>query len=137
MDYLRRDIGYSEISMGISGTTQDGVTTWTYTFILTDVNYYTTAAQEREMDQKVSRVLSSLALDGKSQKEKIDAIYNYLIRNVKMSATRSWRTRATSSSIPAMPLWSSTAPSARALPGPSTGLTLEAASTAGSSPVTP
>ena len=82
-DYLRRDIGYSEISMGISGTTQDGVTTWTYTFILTDVNYYTTAAQEREMDQEVSRVLSSLALDGKSQKEKIDAIYNYLIRNVK------------------------------------------------------
>ena len=82
-DYLRRDIGYSAISMGISGTTQDGVTTWTYTFILTDVNYYTTAAQEREMDQEVSRVLSSLALDGKSQKEKIDAIYNYLIRNVK------------------------------------------------------
>lgn len=82
-DYLRRDIGYSEISMGISGITQDGVTTWTYTFILTDVNYFTTAAQEREMDQEVSRVLSSLALDGKSQKEKIDAIYNYLIRNVK------------------------------------------------------
>ena len=82
-DYLRRDIGYSEITMGISGTTQDGVTTWTYTFILTDVNYFTTAAQEREMDQEVSRVLSSLALDGKSQKEKIDAIYNYLIRNVK------------------------------------------------------
>ena len=82
-DYLRRDIGYSEISMGISGTTQDGVTTWTYTFILTDVNYFTTAAQEREMDQEVSRVLSSLALDGKSQKEKIDAIYHYLIRNVK------------------------------------------------------
>ncbi len=82
-DYLRRDIGYSKINMGISGTTQDGVTTWTYTFILTDVNYYTTAAQEREMDQEVSRVLSSLALDGKSQKEKIDAIYNYLIRNVK------------------------------------------------------
>ena len=82
-DYLRRDIGYSEISMGTSGITQDGVTTWTYTFILTDVNYYTTAAQEREMDQEVSRVLSSLALDGKSQKEKIDAIYNYLIRNVK------------------------------------------------------
>lgn len=82
-DYLRRDIGYSKITMGISGTTQDGVTTWTYTFILTDVNYFTTAAQEREMDQEVSRVLSSLALDGKSQKEKIDAIYNYLIRNVK------------------------------------------------------
>ena len=82
-DYLRRDIGYSEISMGISGTTQDGVTTWTYTFILTDVNYFTTAAQEREMDQEVSRVLSSLNLNGKSQKEKIDAIYNYLIRNVK------------------------------------------------------
>lgn len=82
-DYLRRDIGYSEITMGISGTTQDDVTTWTYTFILTDINYFTTAAQEREMDQEVSRVLSSLALDGKSQKEKIDAIYNYLIRNVK------------------------------------------------------
>lgn len=82
-DYLRRDIGYSEISMGISCTTQDGVTTWTYTFILTDIQYFTTAAQEREMDQEVSRVLSSLALDGKSQKEKIDAIYNYLIRNVK------------------------------------------------------
>lgn len=82
-DYLRRDIGYSKITMGISGTTQDGVTTWTYTFILTDVNYFTTAAQEREMDQEVSRVLSSLNLNGKSQKEKIDAIYNYLIRNVK------------------------------------------------------
>ena len=82
-DYLRRDIGYSEITMGISCTTQDGVTTWTYTFILTDIQYFTTAAQEREMDQEVSRVLSSLALDGKSQKEKIDAIYNYLIRNVK------------------------------------------------------
>lgn len=82
-DYLCRDIGYSKITMGFSGATRDGVTTWTYTFILTDVNYFTTAAQEREMDQEVSRVLSSLALDGKSQKEKIDAIYNYLIRNVK------------------------------------------------------
>ena len=82
-DYLRRDIGYSEISMGYSGITQDGATTWTYTFVLGNIKYFTTASQEQEMDREVSRVLSSLNLAGKSQKGKIDAIYDYLIHNVK------------------------------------------------------
>lgn len=82
-DYLRRDIGYTAIAYGGGWSTEDGVTTWTHTFILQDIGYFTTAAQEREMDQEVSRVLSSLALDGKTQKGKIDAIYDYLIHNVK------------------------------------------------------
>ena len=82
-DYLLRDIGYTGIAYGGGWSTKDGVTTWTHTFILQDIGYFTTAAQEQEMDREVSRVLSSLALDGKTQKGKIDAIYDYLIHNVK------------------------------------------------------
>ena len=82
-DYLRRDIGYIGIGFEGSGSVEDGVITYTYTFTLGSIKYFTTAAQEREMDQKVSQVLASLALDGKTQKGKIDAIYDYLIRNVK------------------------------------------------------
>ena len=44
--------------------------------------YYTTEEQEAELDGEVDRLLASLDLNGKDNKEKIDTIYNYLCQNV-------------------------------------------------------
>ena len=89
------------------------------------------------MDQEVSRVLSSLALDGKSQKEKIDAIYNYLIRNVKYVSDAELADESNVikySSYAALVQHSAVC---QGFAGPSIGCAWKAASTAGSSPVTP
>ena len=53
-----------------------------YTLIY-QVTYYTTAAQEAEMDTAVASVLTELSLDGKSDYEKIKAIYDYICANVE------------------------------------------------------
>ena len=50
-----------------------------YNFNLT---YYTTAAQESEMNSAVSSVISSLKLSGKSDYQKTCAIYDYVCDNV-------------------------------------------------------
>ena len=44
--------------------------------------YYTNAQQEQELDQKVAQIISSLNLNGKSDYEKIEAIYSYVCKNV-------------------------------------------------------
>ena len=46
------------------------------------INYYTTKQQEDELDKKIDAVLTELALDGKTQYEKIYEIYSYICRNV-------------------------------------------------------
>ena len=51
--------------------------TMEYTF-----TYYTTSAQESELDQAIQQVLTQLNLDGKTDYEKIYDIYNYICQNV-------------------------------------------------------
>ena len=74
-DYLRYEFG------GYRGRysydDQTGIFRCTYAFL-----YYTTAAQEAELDKEVGRVLAELNLTEKTPKEKVDAIYDYLCSHV-------------------------------------------------------
>lgn len=54
----------------------DYIITWTIT-------YYTSAEQEAQMNQAVANLLASLKLTGKSNYEKVSAIYDYVCSNVK------------------------------------------------------
>lgn len=54
-------------------------------FRIYTVTYYSTAEQEKELDTKVAQILSSLSLNGKSDYEKIKAIYDYVCQNVRYS----------------------------------------------------
>ena len=51
--------------------------------IMYNVGYYTTASQESSITKKVNTVLTQLKLNGKSEYEKILAIYDYICRNVR------------------------------------------------------
>ena len=65
--------------MGIS-TTGDGVNYYvTITYLPT---YYTTAAQETELTAAVNSLKSELNLDGKTDYEKVKAIYDYMTANI-------------------------------------------------------
>ena len=57
--------------------------------------YYTSAAQENEVDAEATRVLNSLNLAGKSQYQKVYAIYNYLADTVSYDRTNSGNTKYT------------------------------------------
>lgn len=69
---------YAGCGGGVSYT--PGTTKYT---LIYQVTYYTTAAQEAEMDTAVASVLTELSLDGKSDYEKIKAIYDYICANVE------------------------------------------------------
>lgn len=77
-DYMRWSYGGYEakISYRKSGNWQ-----YTYTLALT---YYTTAAQEAELDRKLTTVLNSLGVKGTSLSnvEKTERIYDYICANV-------------------------------------------------------
>lgn len=77
-DYMRWSYGgyKAEISYRKSGSWQ-----YTYTLALT---YYTTAAQEAELDRKLTTVLNSLGVKGTSLSnvEKTERIYDYICANV-------------------------------------------------------
>lgn len=45
--------------------------------------YYTTPAQEKTVDERVSDILAELGLSGKSEYERVSAVYNYVYGNVK------------------------------------------------------
>lgn len=45
-------------------------------------NYFTTGVQERLVDEKIESVLGELDLTGKSDYEKIEIIYDYIVNNV-------------------------------------------------------
>ncbi|MCQ2439055.1 MAG: InlB B-repeat-containing protein [Oscillospiraceae bacterium] len=54
-----------------------------YRFDITvSVEYYSSYAQERELDAKAAELLASLALEGKSDYEKLRAIYDCITRSV-------------------------------------------------------
>ncbi len=72
-DYLYYNHGYATYSF--KGTTD-------YAIVTVNASYYTTAAQEEEFDEALEEVLTSLALDGKTDYDKICAIYDYITSNV-------------------------------------------------------
>ena len=57
-----------------------------YLTIKYTMTWYTTAKQERAVDAKVQKILQSLDLDGKSDYEKISAIYSYVCDHVTYDA---------------------------------------------------
>lgn len=73
-DYLKYQFGGYRAS--VKGSSEYYTVTWTIT-------YYTTAEQEKVMDQAVASLLNKLKLTGKSDYEKVSAIYDYICTNVK------------------------------------------------------
>ena len=76
-DYLRYEYGGYRADGEISSENGSSVCIFSYTLF-----HYTTKEQEDELTSVVNNVLASLALDGKSDYEKISAIYVYLCDTV-------------------------------------------------------
>ena len=53
-----------------------------YVTISYTVSFFTSKAQENEMNTKVSQIIKSLNLNGKTEYQKVKAIYDYLCSNV-------------------------------------------------------
>ena len=76
-DYLMWQ--YAGIGGSVERTSGDGG--YQYCFSI-EMAYYTTAAQEKEMDTAVSNLLKSLNVSGKSDYQKVGAVYDYICDNV-------------------------------------------------------
>ena len=79
-DYLRYEHGGYKIDA--SAGKDEGSSQYYYEFICT-LQHFTTKAYEEELEGVAAGILSDLALDGKSDYEKIQAIYRYLCEHVK------------------------------------------------------
>ncbi|MBE5845806.1 MAG: hypothetical protein E7302_16900 [Butyrivibrio sp.] len=77
-DYLKW--GYTGVGMQVSYGAKDGNTIGTFSYF---VSYYTTAAQEAAVTNKVNQIKSNLALSSKGEYEKVQAVYKYVCDNVK------------------------------------------------------
>lgn len=76
-DYLKMHNGGMSWSYGASF---DGhVTTFSYEL---QTSYYTTADQEQQVADRIEEVLTELSLDGLSDYEKVQKIYDYIVTNV-------------------------------------------------------
>jgi len=71
----------SELRYGY-GYSDDGLSPSVDCTLSFQLIYYTTAAQEAQLGTKVNEVLASLSLNGKSDYEKVKAIYDYICENV-------------------------------------------------------
>ena len=78
-DYLRYE--YGGVTCNGSATGSDETSTYYYKFIYSPL-YFTSLAQETELTGRVSAILNGLGLSGKSDEQKIRAVYNYLCENV-------------------------------------------------------
>ena len=76
-DYLAFQFG--GVGVNFSWQNKSGYCYINYEFYVT---YYTTAAQEAIVDAQVAMVLDSLNLDGKSDVEKVQAIYDWMTENI-------------------------------------------------------
>ena len=76
-DYLMWQ--YAGIGGSVERTSVNGG--YQYCFSI-EMAYYTTAAQEKEMDTAVSNLLKSLNVSGKSDYQKVGAVYDYICDNV-------------------------------------------------------
>ena len=63
----------------VSRTDKGGSYEYTYTVY---VSYYTTAAQEKELDSAVSKLLKNLNVSNKSDYQKVKAVYDYICANI-------------------------------------------------------
>ena len=63
---------------GSCGFLANGQTYFTYS----NIGYYTTAQQEAEVDKAVSNLLAELKLEGKSDYDKLAAIYDWMCENI-------------------------------------------------------
>ena len=77
-DYLQYQYGGWGANIDVVDWSED---TYYCCFVYTPA-YYTTAAQESAMDGKVGAILGQLSLGGKSDYQKLQAIYDYLCANV-------------------------------------------------------
>lgn len=77
-DYLARQRGMIQSSATVYAI--GGVNYYETTFHL---EYYTTAAQEAEMDTAVAALLAILDLEGKSDYEKVSKVYRWMCENIK------------------------------------------------------
>ena len=78
-DYLRWQYG----GWNMGGSIGSGSYTLSFTFA-----YYDTAEQEAELDTAVDSLLDSLDLAGKTDIEKLSAIYDYIVENIKYDYDR-------------------------------------------------
>ncbi|MCD8335306.1 MAG: hypothetical protein LUC35_08240, partial [Clostridiales bacterium] len=76
-DYLAYQ--YGTINVGAGGYSDGNSCFYTLTFTVT---YYTDAEQEAEVTEKVAEVLDELGVDGMSDYDKIEAIYDYICTHV-------------------------------------------------------
>ena len=79
-DYLRYECGGYRSDGAIGGTSGSDVCLYTFYYY---PYYYTSAEQEAEVNAKVESILDELSLTGKSDYEKIQAIYQYLTGHIK------------------------------------------------------
>jgi len=77
-DSLKWQYGGYEAS--VSTSSSGGSYLYTYTL---RVPYYTTASQEQQLNTAVDNLLAQLNLDGKSDYEKVCAVYDYITRNIE------------------------------------------------------
>ena len=77
-DYLEYQYGGWNVSVSYAYADE---TTYNCSIVYS-VLYYTSAAQESEMDGRVSAILGQLDLGGKSDQQKLEAIYAYLCANI-------------------------------------------------------
>ena len=75
-DYLKFQFGGGNFSGSFKVVGQNVSGTFRFNF-----SYYTDLTMEQAMDAEVDRVLASLSLNGKSDYEKVSAIYDYLTSN--------------------------------------------------------
>ena len=80
-DYFRYEYGGYALKYNDKPITAEGDPAYYYYFTYYP-EYYTTAAQEAEMAGAVNNVLNGLGISGKSDYEKVRAIYNYLCSHV-------------------------------------------------------
>ena len=79
-DYLRYECGGYTGKGAIAGTSGSDLCVYTFYYY---PYYYSSAEQEADVDAKVNSILAELSLTGKSDYEKIQAIFQYLTEHVK------------------------------------------------------
>ena len=84
-DYLRYE--YGGVNCNGSATGSDETGEYYYQFIYSPL-YFTTLAQEAELDSRVATILQSLQLSGKNDEQKIRALYEYITEHVSFEQAR-------------------------------------------------
>ena len=77
-DYIR--FQYDNCQASAKPVSIDGSSAVLFTYV---ISYYDSSEQEKAVDEKVSEVMSGLGLEGRTDLEKTEIIYDYLRENVK------------------------------------------------------